>query len=90
MPRQNTAAQPIVSSTSTPLPAPATAVASAIRNHADTSSTAAADSASAPSGRLSIRRSEMIRASTGNAVIDIDTPTNSANAAKRISGASSV
>ena len=47
-----------------------------------TSSIAAQASASAPSGRLSIRRSVRMRASTGNAVIDIATPMNSANAVK--------
>ena len=72
------------------MPAPATAVASAIRNHAETSLSAAADSASVPSGRRSIRRSEMIRASTGNAVTDIDTAMNSANARKRVFGPSTV
>ncbi len=41
----------MISSTSTPVPAPATAVARAIRNHAETSSTAAADSARIPIGR---------------------------------------
>ena len=44
------------------------------------SSIAALASASTPSGRLSMRRSTRIRASTGNAVIDIETPMNSANA----------
>ena len=55
-------------------------VASAIRNHAVTSSIAAQAIASEPTGRLSIRRSARIRASTGNAVIDIATPMNRANA----------
>ena len=61
------------------LPVPATAVASASRPHAVTSSIAAPASASAPTGRFSIRRSIRIRASTGNAVIDIATPMKSAN-----------
>ena len=56
-----------------------TAKAIASSPHAVTSSTAAADSASAPIGRESIRRSIRIRASTGNAVIDIATPRKSAN-----------
>lgn len=51
---------------------------------------AALASASAPIGRLSMRRSTRIRASTGNAVIDIETPMNSAKARNRLLGASSV
>ena len=43
---------------------------------------AALASASAPTGRLSMRRSTRIRASTGKAVIDIETPMNSAKAVK--------
>ena len=70
-------------------PAAATAVASAIRNHAVMSSTAAEAKATAPTGRLSIRRSTRIRASTGNAVIDIEIPMNSANGANPLSGPSS-
>ena len=62
-----------------PSPLPATAVASASRPHAVTSSIAAPAIASAPTGRFSIRRSIRIRASTGNAVIDIATPMKSAN-----------
>ena len=72
-----------------PEPATATAVASAIRNQAVTSSTAAHASASTPTGRLSIRRSTRIRASTGNAVIDIETPMKSAKAANFLSGPTS-
>ena len=71
-------------------PATATAVASAIRNQAVTSSIAAQASASAPTGRLSIRRSTRMRASTGNAVIDIATPMNSAKATNFVSGPTSV
>jgi hypothetical protein len=67
----------------------ATAVARAIRNHAVTSSIAAQASVSAPTGRLSIRRSTRIRASTGNAVIDIATPMKSAKARKSLSGPTS-
>ena len=67
-------------------PATATAVASAIRNQAVTSSTAAQASASTPSGRFSMRRSTRMRASTGNAVIDIDTPMKSAKATNFVSG----
>ena len=72
-----------------PLPATATAVASAIRNHAVTSSIAAQASARAPTGRLSMRRSTRMRASTGNAVIDIETPMKSANATNFLSGPTS-
>ncbi len=60
-------------------PVPATAVASASKHHAVTSSIAAPASASAPTGFRSIRRSTRIRASTGKAVIDIETPIKSAN-----------
>ena len=67
-------------------PTTAIAVASAIRNQAVTSSIAAHAIVSAPTGRLIIRRSARIRASTGNAVIDIDTPMNSANATNFLSG----
>ena len=74
-----TVARAIVFTTSPNVPDTAIVVASAIRNHAVTSSIAAHAIASAPTGRLSIRRSARIRASTGNAVIDIDTPMNSAN-----------
>ena len=85
----NTAASAIVRTTSEPDPATATAVASAIRNHAEMSSIAALVSAITPIGCLSIRRSTRMRASTGNAVIDIDTPMNSANAVKPLSGPTS-
>ena len=61
-----------------PSPATATAVASAIRNQAVTSSIAAHGECERPTGRLSMRRSTRIRASTGNAVIDIATPMNRA------------
>ena len=60
--------------TSAAVPATATAVARAIRNQAVTSSIAAQARVSAPTGRLSILRSTRMRASTGNAVIDIATP----------------
>ena len=86
---QKATASAIVRTTSMPEPATATAVASAIRNHAEMSSIAALASASTPSGRLSIRRSTRMRASTGNAVIDIETPMNSANAVKPRSGPTS-
>ena len=56
----------------------AIAAASASRHHAVTSSIAAPAIASAPTGRLSIRRSIRIRASTGKAVTDIATPMKSA------------
>ncbi len=62
------------------MPDTAIVVASAIRNHAVTSSIAAHAIVSAPTGRLSMRRSARILASTGNAVIDIATPMNRANA----------
>ncbi len=65
-------------------------VASAIRNQAVTSSIAAQAMASDPSGRPSIRRSASMRASTGNAVIDIDTPMNRANATNFLCGPTSV
>jgi hypothetical protein len=64
----------------------ATAVASAMRNQAERSSIAALARARAPIGRLSIRRSTMIRASTGKAVIDIATPMKSAKATNDLSG----
>ena len=86
---QKAMASAIVRTTSTPEPATATAVASAIRNHAEMSSIAALASASTPIGRLSIRRSTRMRASTGKAVIDIDTPMKSANAVKARSGPTS-
>ena len=82
MTRQKATASRIVRRRRTPPPAVATAVASAMRNHALTSSIAALASASAPTGRLSIRRSTRMRASTGNAVIDIETPMKSAKAVK--------
>ena len=65
-------------------------IASAIRNHAVTSSIAAHAIVSAPTGRLSIRRSDRILASTGNAVIDIATPMNSANETNFLSGPTSL
>jgi len=89
MTRQNTAASPTVSSTSMPLPAAAIAVASAIKNQAVTSSIAAQAMVSAPTGRLSMRRSTRMRASTGNAVIDIATPMYSAKATNFTSGPTS-
>ena len=55
-----------------------------------TSSIAAQAIVSAPTGRLIIRRSARMRASTGNAVIDIETPMNSANATNFLSGPSSL
>jgi len=63
---------------------------SAIRNQAVTSSIAAHAIVSAPTGRLIIRRSARIRASTGNAVIDIETPMNRANATNFLSGPTSL
>ena len=54
-----------------------------------TSSIAAHASASAPTGRFSIRRSTRIRARTGKAVIDIETPMNSAKATNFLSGPTS-
>ncbi len=75
----NAVARPMTRSHSSPEPALATAVANASSVHAVTSSIAALAMASAPTGRLSIRRSTRMRASTGNAVIDIETPMNSAN-----------
>ena len=82
-------ARAIVSATSEPEPAAATAVARAIRNQAVTSSTAAHASASTPTGRFSIRRSTRMRASTGKAVIDIETPMKRANATNFSSGPTS-
>ena len=86
----NAIASAIVLSTSEVPPCVATAVARAIRNQAVTSSIAAHASVSAPTGRFSIRRSTRMRASTGNAVIDIATPMNSANAMNFLSGPTSV
>ena len=68
------------------MPDAATAVASAIRNQAVTSSIAAQAIVSAPTGRLIMRRSARIRASTGNAVIDIETPMNRANETNFVCG----
>ena len=82
MTRQKAPASRIVRTTSKPPPEVATAVARAMRNQALTSSMAALASASAPTGCLSMRRSTRIRASTGKAVIDIETPMNSAKAVK--------
>ena len=79
-------ASAIVLATSPNVPDDAIVMASAIRNHAVTSSTAAHAIASDPIGRLIIRRSARILASTGNAVIDIATPMNSANATNFLSG----
>ena len=76
--------------TSPNVPDDAIVMASAIRNHAVTSSIAAHAIASEPIGRLIIRRSARIRASTGNAVIDIATPMNSANATNFLSGPTSL
>ncbi len=90
MTTQNAMASPMVWRTSPKEPATATAVASAIRNQAVTSSIAALASASAPTGRLSMRRSTRMRASTGNAVIDIATPMNSAKATNFLSGPTSL
>jgi hypothetical protein len=87
MTRQKASASPTVSSTSRAEPATAIAVASAIKNQAVTSSTAADAITTAPSGRFSIRRSTRILASTGNAVIDIETPMNRAKGRKSPSGA---
>ena len=90
MTRKNRTASPIVRAVSPNVPAVATALANAIRNHAVTSSIAAQAIVSAPTGRLSIRRSVRMRASTGNAVIDIATPMNSAKATNFLSGPTSV
>src|SRR5207248_92807 len=90
MTRKNRTASPIVRAVSPNVPAVATALANAIRNHAVTSSIAAQAIVSAPTGRLSIRRSVRMRASTGNAVIDIATPMNSAKATNFVSGPTSV
>ena len=70
-------------------PLPATAEASASRPQAVTSSTAAAAMAMAPTGCRSMRRSTRILASTGNAVIDMATPMNSAKEANDVSGPTS-
>ncbi len=86
MSRQNPTARAMVSTTSPKVPATAIVVASAIRNQAVTSSIAALASVSAPTGRLSMRRSTRMRASTGNAVMDIATPMNRANATNLMSG----
>jgi len=59
----------------------ATATAAASRNQAATSFNAAEAMAMAPTGRLSIRRSTKMRASTGKAVMDRAAPMNSANGA---------
>ncbi len=83
-------ASAIVLTTSPNVPEAAIVMASAIRNHAVTSSTAAHAIASEPIGRLIIRRSARILASTGNAVIDIDTPMNRANATNFLSGPTSL
>ena len=70
-------------------PATATVVASATSSQAVTSSMAAQAIVSAPSGRLSIRRSTRIRASTGKAVTDMETPMKSAKAMNFVSGPTS-
>ena len=70
-----------VDSTTTPAPCSvdcATPTTTASRHHAVTSSTAAQVRAMVPSSLDVIRRSARILASTGNAVIDIATPMNSA------------
>ena len=59
-----------------------TLVTTASRHHAVTSSTAAQVSAIAPMRVDCILRSDRMRASTGNAVTDIDTPRKSANGTK--------
>ena len=83
----NAAASPTVCATSPNDPvAAATAVANAMRNQAEMSSIAALARARAPIGRLSMRRSTMMRASTGKAVIDIATPMNRAKATNGLSG----
>ena len=56
----------------------ATPTTNANRHHAVTSSMAAQPRANTPSGVLSMPRSVRMRASTGNAVIDMATPMNSA------------
>ncbi len=86
----NAIASPIVLTTSPNDPETAIVVASAIRNQAVTSSIAAQAIASEPTGRLSIRRSARIRASTGNAVIDIATPMNRAKATNFLLGPTSL
>ncbi len=83
-------ASPIVLATSPNVPDTAIVVASAIRNHAVTSSIAAQAMVSAPTGRLIIRRSARIRASTGNAVIDMETPMKIANATNFLFGPTSL
>ena len=85
--RMKATASPIVLATSPKVPDTATVVASATRNQALTSSTAAQATVSAPTGFLSIRRSARMRASTGKAVIDIDTPMNSAKETNFVCGA---
>ena len=90
MNRVKAAASAIVLTTSPNVPDAATAVASAIKNQAVTSSIAAHAIVSAPTGRLIIRRSARMRASTGNAVIDIETPMNNANATNFLSGPSTL
>ena len=84
----NRMAKPTVWITPDADPAAATALATATRNQALTSSTAAEARTTAPTGRPRSRRSTMIRASTGKAVIDMDTPMNRAKAAKGLFGAS--
>ena len=79
-----TSAYTAVSSRIVPKPASvpptATATTTASSDHATTSSIAAQASASTPTGVRCMRRSVRIRASTGNAVIDIAAPRKSANA----------
>jgi hypothetical protein len=79
--RDYAAAPPIVSAPSpdTSPPAEATDIATASKDRPTTSSTAAAVNTSEPSGVSANRVSARIRARTGNAVTDIDTPMNSAN-----------
>ena len=86
----NATASPIVFARRRTCPTTEIVIASAIRNHAVTSSIAAHAIVSAPTGRLSIRRSDRIRASTGNAVIDIATPMKIANETNFLSGPTSL
>ena len=65
--------------TASPVVACVTPTTNASRHHALASSMAAQVSASMPIGVRCSPRSPRMRASTGNAVIDIDTPMNNAN-----------
>jgi hypothetical protein len=82
----NATASPIVLSTSPKVPATEIVSARAIKNQAVTSSIAAHAIVSAPTGRVSIRRSDRILASTGKAVIDIATPMKIAKATNFLFG----